>query len=207
MSSVYIEVQDTSDLVRELRKVSLMLKRDIGIAIWKAGKWSKSQKNPKSLVKQAAKVINLPATAKGPLGKVMRLKKIDDYTAAITVRSSANSGKNKGILLSNFNPRQLKRGGVTAKAYNTGGGRTKFPNAFILPKTGGRGVYERVGKGRLPLRSVRYPTTPETLVKSTFTLETERMLRDRVKVEIANRIDYNTKRIMGTLRGKQPGKV
>lgn len=186
-----IKVTDTDPLVQELRAMGANINKELGIAVWKTTRWAKSQ-----AAKSAAQTIN---TKQSVLKKVMGAKRLSPTSAKVFVRTARSR---KGLSIVHFRPRQTKTG-VSAKAYFKGGGTQKFPNAFMH---NGK-VYERVGKGRMPIRTVRYPATVDTFIQKGLDRVLKLGIEQRLRDEINSRIRFLMLKASGKLRGKQPVEV
>lgn len=95
--------------------------------------------------------------------------------------------------LKEFDPRQTSKG-VSAAPWNK---RRVFAHTFIVPSLGGH-VFERTGRGRLPIRKLWGPAIPKEMLKE----QSKEAFETTVATELPNRVEHEIGAILsGIVRG------
>jgi Prophage minor tail protein Z (GPZ) len=104
----------------------------------------------------------------------------------------------KPLKMIEFNPR-ASRAGVSVQI----GGKTEvYRHAFLATmKTGHRGVYERRGAQRLPIRELYGPSVPGMLKRSDVLPNLTAYMESRLLVNLAREIDRRARRNAGHYGG------
>ncbi|AIW41790.1 phage tail protein [Paenibacillus sp. FSL M8-0228] len=162
------------------------------------------------ILKQATRSSVNRATqrSKTELGRKIRERyviKQSEATKTVTVRKAAGTGmsseiktKGKTIPLINFsvNPKQRPARPKTVKAgVLRGSPRKPLKRAFISNMGGHTGVFERVGKKRLPVRELRGPAVPEMANNEEVVTHVQEVYAD----EMNKRMPHELNRLLGRL--------
>jgi hypothetical protein len=177
-------------------------------------------KAKKSFGKELATVVNKVAkqTVK-EIGKGIREHinmKAGDVKKVITVKPRATAANpvsefsiqwHKRPGLQYFGARQNKSG-VTYKISKKGG-RTSIPGAFMGPRPGTLapklhgGVFQRIGKSRLPIAKLRGASVAGVFVKNNMEKPTESFIVKQLDHEMTRRIEFNVLRANGLIPTKK----
>jgi Prophage minor tail protein Z (GPZ) len=97
-----------------------------------------------------------------------------------------------------FRPKASRTGGVTVRI---GGDTETYRRAFITNvRNAHRGVFERVGKARLPIRELYGPSVPGFFKRTDVLPVVQTTMRDRLLVNLMRQLDRRMRREQGKHR-------
>jgi Prophage minor tail protein Z (GPZ) len=126
-----------------------------------------------------------------------------DVKAAMTIETArpdhleaAVVARGRPIPMIRFKPRE-SRSGVHVRI---GGDVETYRRAFIATARGHRGVFERVGKARLPIRELYGPSVPGMFARTDVLPVVQTTMRDRLLANLTRQFDRRMRREQGLHR-------
>lgn len=128
-----------------------------------------------------------------------------DVKESLTIESArpehleaAVVARGRPIPMIKFRPRENRQQGVSVRI---GGKVEVYRHAFIATVRHGHvGVFERLGKARLPIRELYGPSVPGMMARSDVLPKIQQLLADRLVVNLTRQLDRRMRRNQGKHR-------
>ncbi|MBO2943578.1 phage tail protein [Paenibacillus sp. F411] len=186
--SDFIDIKDNfSQVNRSLKQMDKAVRKAVLSSLNRATQRSKTEAGRKTRERYVVKQREVVET--------IRVRKAAGNSLTATLTSK---GHTLPLIKFNVSPkRKLKRAPKAIKAaVLRGGARKPIPGAFIAQTGHHTGVFERVGKKRLPIKELRGPAVPSMMASDEVREHVQRVYGE----EMLKRLPHELDRTLGRLK-------